>query len=148
LSAVELDFHVINLVICYSFVSSAILVTGWNLTILNADSTSFILQWTGLDANVNHRAGFYLIEVKSAERILLAVETVPGNTSSTDIKGLSPSSTYRVVVFGVDETGQPYKSLESVVTTKTGMSTWDKDVRANCFCASLLRTQIYTPHHA
>ena len=111
----------IHLVICFSFVSSAILVAGWNLIILNADSTSFILQWSGLDANVNRRAGFYLIEVKSAERVLLAVETVPGNTSSTDIKGLSPSSTYRVVIFGVDEIGQPYKSLESVVTTKAGV---------------------------
>jgi len=107
--------------------------------ILNADSTSFILQWTGLDANVNIGAGFYLIEVKSAERILLAVETVPGNTTSTDIKGLSPSSTYRVVVFGVDETGQPYKSVESVVTTKTGMNTWVKDLlhdRADGHCYS------------
>jgi len=117
---------VIHLVICFLFVSSAILVAGWNLTILNADSSSFILQWSGLDANVNRRAGFYLIEVKSAERVLLAVETVPGNTSSTDIKGLSPSSTYRVVIFGVDEIGQPYKSLESVVTVKAGMNIWVK----------------------
>lgn len=116
----------IHLVICFSLVSSAILVAGWNLTILNADSTSFILQWSGLDVNVNRRAGFYLIEVKSAERVLLAVETVPGNTSSTDIKGLSPSSTYRVVIFGVDEIGQPYKSLESVVTMKAGMNIWVK----------------------
>lgn len=116
----------IHLVICFSLVSSAILVAGWNLTILNADSTSFILQWSGLDVNVNRRAGFYLIEVKSAERVLLVVETVPGNTSSTDIKGLSPSSTYRVVIFGVDEIGQPYKSLESVVTMKAGMNIWVK----------------------
>lgn len=116
----------IHLVIWFSLVSSAILVAGWNLTILNADSTSFILQWSGLDVNVNRRAGFYLIEVKSAERVLLAVETVPGNTSSTDIKGLSPSSTYRVVIFGVDEIGQPYKSLESVVTMKAGMNIWVK----------------------
>ena len=110
------------MVIYSLFVSPAILVAGWNLTILNADSTSLILQWTGLDATVNHRAEFYLIEVKSAEHILLAVETVPGNISSTDIKGLNPSSTYRVVIFGVDEMGQPYKSLESVVTTKKGMN--------------------------
>jgi len=123
--SVWFDFHAINLVICSSFVSLAILVAGWNLIIVNVDSTSFILQWTGLNANGN-RAGFYLIEVKSAEHILLAVETVPGNTSSTDIKGLSPSSTYLVVVFGVDESGQPYKSLESVVTTKSGMNTWVK----------------------
>ena len=133
-----LEFHLINLVICSLFVSSAILVAGWNLTILNADSTSFNLQWTGLDASVNHRAEFYLIEVKSAEGILLAMKTVPGNTSSTDIKGLSPSSTYCLVVFGVDETGQPYKSLERVVTTKKGMDTWVKCLHINaCYIYSL-----------
>ena len=138
LSSFLLDFHLINLVICSSFVSSAILVAGWNLTILNADSTSFDLQWTGLDASFNHRAEFYLIEVKSAEGILLAVKTVPGNTSSTDIKGLNPSSTYHLVVFGVDETGQPYKSSESVVTTKKGMNTWVKCLHINaCYIYSL-----------
>ncbi|KAL9953497.1 hypothetical protein ACROYT_G040920 [Oculina patagonica] len=96
---------------------SAIMVWGWNVTILNADSTSLTLQWTSLDANVNHGANFYIIEVKSMEGILLAMETVPGNTTSTDIKGLRPTTKYRLVVFGVDDSGQPYKSLESVVTT-------------------------------
>ena len=114
------------------------LVAGWNLTILNAESTSFILQWPGLNANVNNRAGLYLIEVKSADHILLAVETVAGNTSSKNIKGLSPSSTYHVVVFGVDEIGQPYKSLESIVTSKTGMKTWVKCLHINaCYIYSL-----------
>ncbi len=97
------------------------MVWGWNVTILNADSTSLTLQWTSLDANVNHGANFYIIEVKSMEGILLAMETVPGNTTSTDIKGLRPTTKYRLVVFGVDDSGQPYKSLESVVTTNKGL---------------------------
>ncbi|KAL9953476.1 hypothetical protein ACROYT_G040898 [Oculina patagonica] len=95
----------------------AIPVFGWNVTILQTDSTSFTLQWTSLDANVNHSAKFYIIEVKSNHGILLAMETVPGNSTFTDFKRLRPSTKYHVAVYGVDETGQPYKSLDSHVTT-------------------------------
>ncbi len=98
----------------------AIPVFGWNVTILQTDSTSFTLQWTSLDANVNHSAKFYIIEVKSNHGILLAMETVPGNSTFTDFKRLRPSTKYHVAVYGVDETGQPYKSLDSHVTTNEG----------------------------
>lgn len=64
--------------------------------------------------------------VKSLGGILLAAENVPGDATSTNINGLRPSTHYRVVVFGVAENGQPYKSLESVVATKEGM------IMANC----------------
>ena len=96
------------------------MVLGWNVTILNAESTSLNLQWTRLDANVNHHARFYIIEVKSIGGVLLAMETVPGSATTTNIKGLKPSTKYRLVVFGVDDIGQPYKSEETVVTTTKG----------------------------
>lgn len=48
------------------------------------------------------------------------METVPGSDTSADVKGLKPSTKYRLVVFGVDNTGQPYKSVETVVTTSKG----------------------------
>ena len=69
---------------------------------------------------MNQYANFYLIEVKSVQGTVLTLETVPGNITSTIIKGLEPSSKYRVGVFGIDSVGQPYKSLESVITTKEG----------------------------
>lgn len=99
----------------------AVLVSGWNITVLNHGSTSATLQWTSLDANVNHQATFYIIEVKSMEGVLLAVETVPGNATTSIIKRLRPSTKYHVGVFGVDDTGQPYKSLESIITTTKGI---------------------------
>ncbi|KAJ7356076.1 DNA replication complex GINS protein PSF1 [Desmophyllum pertusum] len=92
--------------------TSAILVSGWNVTVLNATYISFALQWTKLDTR------FYIIEVKSIKGNLVAVEIVPGNATSTNIHGISPSSKYRVVVYGFDGIGQPYKTLESVVATK------------------------------
>ncbi len=99
-------------------------IYGWNVTILQTDFTSFTLQWTRLDANVNHSAKFYLIEVRSIHGILLAMETVPGNATSTDIRRMTPFQGYRVVVFGVDETDQRYKSLESSVSTKKGKNSY------------------------
>ena len=61
-----------------------------------------------------------MIEVKSIEGVLLNMETVPGSNTSADVKGLKPSTKYRLVVFGVDNTGQPYKSVETVVSTNKG----------------------------
>lgn len=51
----------------------------------------------------------------------LDVHTVPGNTTTSVIKRLKPSTKYRVVVFGVDKNGTPYKSLQSILTTSKGM---------------------------
>ena len=104
-----------NLFTCALSFFLAILVSGWNVTVLNATYTSFALQWTKLDTR------FYIIEVKSIKGNLVAVEIVPGNATSTNIHGISPSSKYRVVVYGFDGIGQPYKTLESVVATKKGL---------------------------
>ena len=52
---------------------------------------------------------------------ILTVGIVPGNATTTVIEMLSPSTRYRVRVFGVDGIGQPYKSLENVTTTEKGM---------------------------
>ena len=90
------------------------------MTIFNLTSTNFNIQWTKLYIVVNHYAKFYIIEVKSIQGTVLALETVPGNITSTVIKGLKPTAKYRVGVFGIDSAGQPYKSLESVTTTKEG----------------------------
>lgn len=98
----------------------AIPVLGWNVTIFNLSSTNFNLQWTKLYSVVNQHANFYIIEVKSVQGTVLNLETVPGNITSTVIKGLKPTSKYRVGVFGIDSVGQPYKSLESITTTKEG----------------------------
>ena len=44
----------------------------------------------------------------------LDVHTVPGNTTTSVIKRLKPSTKYRVVVFGVDKNGTPYKLSSTV----------------------------------
>ena len=90
------------------------------MTIFNLTSTNLNLQWTKLFRVVNKYAKFYIIEVKSVQGTVLTLETVPGNITSTVIKGLKPSFKYRVGVFGIDSIGQPYKSLEIDTTTLEG----------------------------
>ena len=93
------------------------------MTVLKSDSTGFTLQWTKLRANINRVATFYVILIKRSEDTILAVEIVPGTATTVDIGGLKPSSKYRLSVYGVDDTGQPYKSLESLTSTTEGKKT-------------------------
>ena len=73
-----------------------------------------------LDTVANHPAEFYIVEVKSIQGTILTAETVSQNTTSAVIKGLWPSTLYLVGVFGVDSIGQPYRSLETITSTKEG----------------------------
>lgn len=73
-----------------------------------------------LNTVINEYAKFYIVEIKSIRDFVLTEAMFPGNTSTTVIKGLSSSTKYRVIVFGIDDIGQPYRSLESVITTKKG----------------------------
>lgn len=94
---------------------------GWNVTSWNAESTSLNIHWTKLRTKINREARFYLILTKNVEGVLLSIETVPGTTTTLDIKGLTPATKYRIHVYGIDDTGQSYKSLESLTSTRKGM---------------------------
>ena len=48
----------------------------------------------------------------------LAYEVTDGSRLSTEIDGLKHRTNYEVTVFGVDELGVPYKTLEVNATTK------------------------------
>jgi len=91
------------------------------VTILNAASTSLTLQWTDLRSNINRVARFYIILIKSIQGLLLSTETVSGGTSTVTIRGLRPSTQYRIDVYGIDDDGQAYKSEENLTSTANGM---------------------------
>jgi len=103
------------------FFRLAILVSGWNVTIVNPLSTSFTLQWSSLRRNINRLATFYIVLIKSSTGNLLAVEIVPGNSSTITIEGLRPSTQYRAGVYGIDDVGQAYKGVDSLTSTTNGM---------------------------
>ena len=90
------------------------------MTILMSSYFGFSIQWSSLRMNTDRNAKFYLILINSPEGNLLAVETVPGSATTEDITGLRPSTRYRIAVYGIDETGQAYKSSESLVSTTYG----------------------------
>ena len=98
------------------------MASGWNLTVLNPFGTGFTLQWTQLPANINRVARFYIILVKSTQGSILDVETLPESILTLTINGRRPSTKYRVVVYGVDDEGQLYKSEESLASTTESMN--------------------------
>ena len=93
------------------------------MTVLLPSHFGLNVQWSALRRNIDRTARFYLIFIKSPAGNLLAEETVPGSTTTKDITGLRPSTRYRIVVYGIDETGQAYKTRESLASTTDGKLT-------------------------
>ena len=93
------------------------------MTVLMSSYFGFNIQWSSLSTNVGRTARFYLILIKSPAGNLLAEETVHGSTTTKVITGLRPSTRYRIGVYGIDETGQAYKTSESLASTNDGKLT-------------------------
>ena len=99
---------------------SALPLSGWNVAVLMSSYFGFNIQWSSLRTNVGRTARFYLILIKTPAGNLLAVETFRGSATTADITGLRPSTMYRIGVYGIDETGQAYKTSESLASTTYG----------------------------
>ena len=80
----------------------------------------FTIQLSALHTYIDRTASFYLIVLKTPAGYVLAVETFPGSATTEDVTGLRPSTMYRFCVYGIDETGQAYKTSESLATTTDG----------------------------
>ena len=108
------------------------------MTVLMSSYFDFSIQWSSLRTNIDRTALFYLILIKSPAGNLLAVETVPGSATTKEITELRPSTRYRIGVYGIDETGQAYKSSENLVST-----THDKlhSLHCNLFLATCNREE-------
>ncbi|CAH3170581.1 unnamed protein product [Porites evermanni] len=98
-------------------ISSALPLSGWNVAVLMSSQFGFSIQLSALHTYIDRTASFYLILIKTPAGNLLAVETFPGSATTADITGLRPSTMYRVGVYGIDETGQAYKTSESLAST-------------------------------
>ena len=93
------------------------------MTVLMSSHFGLSVQWSALRTNIDRTARFYLILIKSPAGNLLAEEAVPGSTTTKVITGLRPSTRYRIGVYGIDETGQAYKTSESLASTNDGKLT-------------------------
>ena len=110
---------VVVIIIIFSF--SALLLSGWNVTVFMSSHFGFSIQLSTLQTYVIDRtASFYLILLKTPAGNLLVVETFPGSATTENITGLRPSTLYRISVYGIDETGQAYKTGESLASTTDG----------------------------
>ena len=106
------------IVIIFSF--SALPLSGWNVTVLMSSHFGFTIQLSALHTYIDRTASFYLTVLKTPAGYVLAVETFPGSATTEDITGLRPSTMYRFCVYGIDETGQAYKTSESLASTTDG----------------------------
>ena len=114
-----MQIRVISVPFIFTFFS-ALPLSGWNVTVLMSSYFGFSIQWSSLRTKVGRNARFYLILINSPAGNLLAVETVPGSVTTKDITGLRPSTRYRIGVYGIDETGQAYKSSKRLASTTYG----------------------------
>ena len=97
---------------------SAPLLSGWMVAVANTSSSSVSIQWTNLTSLVNRQARNYMIFLNKDNESALANKITYGNQLTTELTGLSHSTNYTVMVIGVDELGQPYRSMVVNVTTQ------------------------------
>ena len=101
---------------------SAPVLPGWNLTISNETLSSFSVQWTNLTALLGSQVEHFIILLKSSKNCdsIIVRKLVNGREEKTEMTGLKSSSQYTVEVLGIDEMGQPYRTLEVQAKTMTG----------------------------
>ena len=84
----------------------------------NTTSTSISIQWSNLTSLLNRKVLHYVILLNRTNVNAVAFEVTDGGRLSTEIGGLDHLTNYEVTVFGVDERGRPYKTLEVNATTR------------------------------
>lgn len=97
---------------------SATEIPGWTVAADNATSDSIEIKWTNLTSLLNHLVRHYIIRLNRTNASAVAHEIADGNKLKTEIDGLQHSTKYRVEVFGVDDLGRTYKTLEATARTK------------------------------
>ena len=114
---------------------SAPLLPSWTVTVGNTTFSSISIQWTNLTSLVNRQARNYIVFLNRGNDRALANKVTDGNQLTTELTGLSHSTNYTVVVIGVDELGQPYRSMAVNATTQESKKTFSLlNFAATIFC--------------
>ncbi|XP_015751521.1 PREDICTED: uncharacterized protein LOC107331445 [Acropora digitifera] len=102
---------------------SAPVLPGWNLTISNETFSSFSVQWTNLTALLGSQVQHFIVLLKSSKNnnSIVVHKIVNGREDKTEMTGLLPTSQYTIEVFGIDQMGQPYRTLEVHARTLTAV---------------------------
>ena len=90
----------------------------------NTTSASISIQWSNLTSLLNRKVLHYVILLNRTSVNVVAFEVTDGSKLSTEIGGLHYFTNYEVMVFGVDERGQPYKTLEVNATTRNSKNVY------------------------
>ena len=103
---------------------SAALFSGWTVAVDNTTSTSILIQWANLTSLLNRQVLHYIILLNTTNVNAMAYEVKDGSRLSAEIDGLVHSTNYAVTVFGVDERGRPYKTIEVNATTRNSKNVY------------------------
>ena len=98
-------------------------ISGWNFNILNVTEKSFYVQWQGLTNEISQQVKAYIIHVNWSNHYggyETTGKILPSNVTSAIIDGLDGFSDYTVMVFAVDDLGNPHKSSATNVKTLEG----------------------------
>lgn len=90
----------------------------------NTTSTSILIQWANLTSLLNRQVHHYIILLNTTNVNAMAYEVKDGTTLSAEIDGLVHSTNYAATVFGVDERGRPYKTIEVNATTRNSKNVY------------------------
>ena len=95
---------------------------GWNLTISNETFSSFSVRWTNLTALLGSQVQHFIVLLKSSKNnnSIVVHRIVNGREEKTEMRRLLSSSEYTMEVFGIDQMGQPYRTLEVRARTLKG----------------------------
>lgn len=96
------------------------MLSGWKVTVENTSFSSIHIRWINLTSLLNRQVRHYIVFLNMNNGSSLSHKITDGRQLATEVAGLKPSSNYTVQVFGIDETGQPYRSVaEDARTTKS-----------------------------
>ena len=100
---------------------SALLIANWTVTVGNTTTTSITIHWHNLTPVINRPVLHYISLLRNSnESDVSNAVVVNGNTTYTNIAGLSTYTEYQVSVVGVSSDGQPYTSSNVTAWTEEG----------------------------
>ena len=101
------------------------------MTAENTTFASIFIQWKNLTSHLGRHIREYIVLLNRNNDSALAHKVTHGDQLNMEISGLVHSTNYTVEVFGVDEGGQPYRTL--AVNTRTKNSN-EKKIDICAFC--------------
>lgn len=96
-------------------------IANWNVTVGNVTTTTVTVLWNNLATLISKRVLHYISLIRNNNgSSVINAEISSGNTTYSNIVGLSAYTEYQIRFVGVGSDGQAYKSSNITVWTAEG----------------------------